>query len=118
MKIVLKLDADYFPLTKGSFAVDIQNKEVVKETEAGTLQRDIKRLGVPHISVSSTIDDTWFQKIFDYYTSGDEITVTYYSPATLTEQTFSGFIQNLKYAARKDHGTSTTWDVSFEVTSF
>ena len=117
-KLKLKFDTEYFPLTKGTYTLAIQNKEKINETEAGTIIRDIKRLGVPHISVSSTVDDTWYKKLNDYDTSGLAITVSYYSPATLAEATFSGFIQNLTLNAIKDNGTKTFWDVSFEVTAY
>lgn len=117
-KLKLKFDSEYFPLTKGTYTLSIQNKETINETEAGTIQRDIKRLGVPHISVSSTIDDTWYKKINDYFITGASITVGYYSPATLAEATFSGFIQNLTLNAIKDNGTKTYWDVSFEVKAY
>lgn len=117
-KLKLKFDTEYFPLTKGSYTLAPQNKETINETEAGTIQRDIKRLGVPHISVSSTIDDTWFQKLYGYYVSGSVITIYYLNPATLAESSFDGFIQNLTYNAIKDNGTKTFWDVSFEVTAY
>lgn len=117
-KIKLKFDTDYFPLTKGSYSFNPQNKETINETEAGTLQRDIKRLGVPHISVSSTVDSTWYQKLYSYYTKGSKITVKYFSPSTLAEATFDGFIQNLTCNLKSDNGTTTYWDVSFEVTAY
>lgn len=117
-KVKLKFDTDYFPLTKGSYELTIQNKETVQETEAGTLQRDIKRLGVPHLSISSTINSTWYQKIYNYYVTGQSVTIAYYSPVTLAEAIFSGFIQNLRYSLIKDNGTETYWDVSFEVTAY
>ncbi len=117
-KVKLGFATDYFPLTKGSYELTLQNKETVKETEAGTLQRDIKRLGVPHLSVSSTVNDTWYQKLQQYYVTGQSVTISYYSPATLAEATFDGFIQNLRYALKKDNGTETDWDVSFEVTAY
>ena len=117
-KLKLKFNTEYFPLTKGSYTLSLLNKETIKETEAGTIQRDIKRLGVPHISVSSTIDDTWFQKIQGYYVSGTALTIYYLDPATLAEASFDGFIQNLTYNAIKDNGTKTFWDVSFEVTAY
>ena len=117
-KVKLKFDKDYFPLTKGSYNLTLQNKETVKETEAGTIQRDIKRLGVPHLSVSSTINSTWYQKIQQHYVTGQSVTISYYSPGTLAEATFDGFIQNLSFELIKDNGTETHWDVSFEVTAY
>ena len=117
-KLKLKFSTEYFPLTKGSYNLTLENKETIQETEAGTIQRDIKRLGVPHISVTSTIDDTWFQKLQGYYVSGTALTIYYLNPSTLAEDNFSGFIQNLKYDAIKDNGTKTFWDVSFEVIAY
>lgn len=117
-KIKLKFDTEYFPLTKGSYNLTPQNKETVNETEAGTIIRDIKRLGVPHLSVTSTVDSTWYKKLYEYYTKGSKVTVGYFSPETLAEATFDGFIQNLSLNAIKDNGTTTYWDVSFEVTSY
>lgn len=117
-KLKLKFSTEYFPLTKGSYNLTPENKETIRETEAGTIQRDIKRLGVPHISVTSTIDDTWFQKLYGYYVSGTALTIYYLNPSTLAEDSFSGFIQNLKYDAIKDNGTKTYWDVSFEVIAY
>lgn len=117
-KLKLKFSTEYFPLTKGSYNLTLENKETIQETEAGTIQRDIKRLGVPHISVTSTIDDTWFQKLQGYYVSGTALTIYYLNPSTLAEDNFSGFIQNLKYDAIKDNGTKTYWDVSFEVIAY
>ena len=117
-KVKLKFDTDYFPLTKGTYNLTLSNKETVNETEAGTLQREIKRLGVPHLSVSSTVNSTWYQKLQSYFVKGSKVTVAYYSPVTLAEATFDGFIQNLTYNLIKDNGTETYWDVSFEVTAY
>lgn len=118
MNVELKFGADNFPLYKDSFNLTIQNKETVNETEAGTLVRDIKRLGVPHITVSQTIEQSWYQKLFQHYTTGQKVTISYFSPSTLAEATFDGFIQNLKYDLIKDNGTTTYWKVSFEVTAY
>ena len=117
-KVKLKFGTDYFPLTKGTYELTLQNKESVNETEAGILVRDIRRLGVPHLSISSTINSTWYQKIQQYYVTGQSVTIAYYSPATLAEATFDGFIQNLRYSLIRDNGTETYWDVSFEVTAY
>lgn len=117
-KIKLKFDTEYFPLTKGSYTLNLQNKETKNETEAGTIIRDIKRAGVPHLSVSSSVDNTWYQKLQGYFVSGSKITVYYYSPVTLAEASFDGFIENLTFNLVKDNGTSPRWEASFEVTSY
>lgn len=117
-KIKLKFDTEYFPLTKGSYNFNPINEEIKNKTEAGTIIRDIKRLGVPHLSVSATVDSTWYQKLYNYYTNGSKVTVGYFSPSTLAEATFDGFIENLSCSLIKDNGTTTYWKVSFEVTSY
>ena len=117
-KVKLKFDTEYFPLTKGTYNLALSNKETVNETEAGTLQREIKRLGVPHLSVTSTVDSTWYQKLQTYFTKGSKVVISYYSPATLAEATFDGFIQNLTFNLLKDNGTKTYWEASFEVTAY
>lgn len=117
-KIKLKFDTEYFPLTKGSYVLNFQNKETKNETEAGTIIRDVKRTGVPHLSISSSVDNTWYQKLYSYFVSGSEITVYYYSPVTLAEASFDGFIENLSFNLIKDNGTSPRWEASFEVTSY
>ena len=117
-KIKLKFDTEYFPLTKGSYVLNFQNKEIKNETEAGTIIRDVKRTGVPHLSISSSVDNTWYQKLYSYFVSGSEITVYYYSPVTLAEASFDGFIENLSFNLIKDNGTSPRWEASFEVTSY
>lgn len=117
-KIKLKFGTEYFPLTKGSYTLTLQNKETKNETEAGTIIRDIKRTGIPHLSISSSVDNTWYQKLEGYYVSGSKITVYYYSPVTLAEASFDGFIENLSFNLVKDNGTSPRWEASFEVTSY
>lgn len=108
--------SDKFPLYKGSYSLSIQNKETVNETEAGTIIRDIKRTNVPHISVSSPVDDTWYQKLFQY-NDDTSITFSYFDPNTLSAKTFSGFMQNLKFDLVADL-TKTHWNASFEITAF
>lgn len=106
-----------FPLYKDSYSLTFQNKESKNETEAGTVIRDIKRMGVPHLSISQTVNNTWYQKLFQYSISGAALTVSYYDPNTLTEKTFSGFIENLSYNLAIDR-SKTYWKVSFEVTAY
>lgn len=114
--VQLLFGLDEFPLYKGSYSLSIQNKETVNETEAGTVIRDIKRTGVPHLSVSSPVDDTWYQKLTQY-SDDSSITFSYFDPNTLSSQTFSGFMQNLKFDLVADL-TKTHWNASFEITAF
>ena len=114
--VKLIFGSDEFPLYKGSYSLSIQNKETVNETEAGTLIRDVKRTGVPKLSISSPIDDTWYQKLYQY-SDDTSITFSYFDPNTLTSQTFSGFMQNLKFDLVADL-VKTHWNASFEIVAF
>ena len=118
MKVEIWFNTEEFPLFKDSYKFKPVNVETINETEAGTKIRDIKRLGVPHISISQIVDDTWYQKLFDYFASGSSITVKYYDPHTLTQKTYSAFLEDLDFELIKDDGTSTEWQVSFEVTAY
>lgn len=115
--VKILFDNTEFPLYKDSYTLAIQNKENKKETEAGTIIRDIKRMGVPHLSISQTVNDIWYQKLCQYYTSGNAITISYYDPITLAVKTFSGFIENLSYNLIVSR-SKNYWKVSFEVTSY
>ena len=114
--VALKFGSDDFPLYKGSYSLSITNKETVKETEAGTLIRDIKRTNVPSLSVNTTVEETWYQKLTQY-NDDTSITFTYFDPSTLSAQTFSGFIQNLKLDLIADNAKSY-WKASFEIVAY
>lgn len=111
-------NTDQFPLTKDSYEFTPLNEVKNNKTEGGTIIRDIQRMNVPHISVSCVINDTWLQKLHTANGSTSAITVKYFSPETLSLETFSGFIENLKYSLKADYGNNKYWNVSFEVTSF
>ena len=114
--VELKFGSDTFPLYKGSYSLSITNKETVNETEAGTLIRDIKRTNVPKLSVSQPIEEAWYQTL-STYNDDTSITFSYYDPVTLTAQTFSGFMQNLKFDLVADL-TKTHWNASFDIVAY
>ena len=118
MKIELYFGAEQFPLYKDSYKFKPLNVETINKTEAGTKIRDIKRLGVPHLSVSQIVSDTWYQKLYDYYSQGMAITFKYYDPHSLTLKTFDGFLEDLEFDLIRSDSTSTDWQVSFEVTAY
>ena len=118
MKIELYFGAEQFPLYKDSYKFKPLNVETINETEAGTKIRDIKRLGVPHLSVSQIVSDTWYQKLYDYNSHGTAITYKYYDPHTLSLKTFDGFLEDLDFDLIRSDSTSTDWQVSFEVTAY
>lgn len=51
------------------------------ETEAGTIQRDVVRMGVVKISVSFSVTPTWLQRLTEYKQM-DSIAVQYFDPET------------------------------------
>ena len=108
--------SDEFPLYKGSYSLSIETEETINKTEAGTKIRDIKRTAIPHLSISSPVDDTWYQKLRQY-SDDSSITISFFDPNTLTAQTFSGFMQNLKFDLVADL-TKTHWNASFEIIAF
>lgn len=118
MKVEILFGAETLPLTKDEYKFKPINIQTINETEAGTRIRDIKRLGVPQISISMIVSDTWYQKLYDYYASGSAITVSYYDPHTLAANTFSGYVDDLEYDLIRSDSTSTDWNVSFEVKSY
>jgi len=118
LKVELYFGVEELPLTKNEYHFKPVNIQTVNETEAGTRIRDIKRLGVPWMSVSMIVSDAWYQKLFDYYTSGSSITVTYYDPHTLAANTFYAYVDNLDYNLIRADSVSTDWQVSFEVVAY
>ena len=114
--IELWFDTDKFPLKKDSYEVSFHNEDKQNKTEAGTIIRDVQRFNVPHLSVSCAVDDTWYQLLHSYNGQGT-VTIKYFSPATLSAQTFDGFIENLKFSLVSDL-TKTYWKASFEVTAY
>ena len=115
--VELWFDSDQFPLYKDTYSLTIQNKETRNETEAGTVIRDIKRTGVPHLSVSCPVSDTWYQKL-NTVSGTSSVTIKYLSPTTLAMATFSGFLDNLKFDLITDNTSARYWKASFEVTAY
>ena len=114
--IQLWFDTEQFPLYKDGYTLSIQNKEVRNETEAGTIIRDVKRLGVPHLSVSCPVDETWYKKLLSVNNTAT-VTVKYFDPSVLALATFSGFVENLSFDLITNH-TKSYWKATFEVTAY
>lgn len=107
-------------VNKDSYKMDFLNKQTVRETEAGTLTRDIKRLGVPQISISMPANGSEYATIYSSYVSGSSTTVTYFNPGTGTTDTFDGFVEDLSADLVSDSfgsGYDTEWNISFKITS-
>lgn len=104
-------------INKGSYRMAPVNMQTVKETEGGTRRRYVKRLGVPHISVSMPANDTEYAAIYTAFVSGSSTTVKYYDPATQLLDTFYAFIDGFSAEAVQDNSTSPEWNLTFEIIS-
>ncbi len=104
-------------INQGSYNLSFINKQTVNETEAGTLRRYIKRLGVPHITVSMPANGTEYAAIYSAYINSSSHTIKYYNPGTGLAETFTGFVENFAGELIDDNGTTPNWDISFELTS-
>lgn len=104
-------------INKGSYTLHPSNKQTLKETEGGTLRRYIKRLGVPHISVSMPANESEYSTLYTAYVSNSTITVKYYNPGTGTLETFYGFIEDFTADCVQDNSTDPEWNLTFEIAS-
>ena len=116
MAVNLYFNGEQFPLYKDGYNLSMQTKEVRKETEAGTIIRDIKRTNVPNLQVSCPVNEEWYQKL-NTYGGMASITVSYFSPVSLTVSSFDGFLDNVKFDLIKDR-IKTHWKASFEVKAY
>ena len=104
-------------INKGSYNLHPTNKQTINETEGGTLRRYIKRLGVPHISVSMPANESEYGTLYTAYTSGSTITVKYFNPGSGTLETFYGFIEDFSAEAVYETSTDSEWNLTFEIAS-
>lgn len=104
-------------INKGSYTLHPVNKQTLKETEGGTIRRYIKRMGVPHISVSMPADESEYATIYSAYVNSSTITVKYFEPGTGSLETFFGFIEDFSAECVQDNSTTPEWNLRFEITS-
>ena len=87
------------------------------ETEAGTIQRDVVRMGVVEISVSFSVTPTWLQRLTEYKQM-DSIVVQYFDPETCEAKTTDMYIEGFKSKLEKDTSYKGRWTVSFTLKEF
>ena len=84
------------------------------ETEAGTMQRDVVRLGVVNISVSFSVSPRWL-KLLTGFKQQERISVDYLD----TEMRRTGmFMEGYKAGLVKDTSFKGLWKVSFTLREF
>ena len=114
----LKFDGMELPLPI-SYEVGLDDVEADSggETEAGTIQRDVIRIGVAAISVSFHVTQKWLRKL-TWYKKQKKITVDYFDPETAEMKRAEMYVTGFKAKLEKDTRYKGLWSVSFMLKEF
>ena len=109
----LTFDGTALPLPD-SYEVQMNDVEADSggETEAGTVQRDVVRLGVVSIPVSFAVSATWLQ-ILTEFKQKEKISVGYFDAEILAVKTAEMYVEGFKASLVKDTSRKGLWTVSF-----
>ncbi|MGP8310321.1 hypothetical protein ACG0Z4_05490 [Enterocloster aldenensis] len=102
-----------------SYEVELRDVEVDSggETEAGTTQRDVVRIGVVSIAVSFSVSPKWL-KLLTGFKQQEKISVDYFDTETLGMKRAEMFIEGYKAGLVKDTSYKGLWKVSFTLQEF
>lgn len=102
-----------------SYEVQMEDVEADSggETEAGTTQRDVVRLGVVSIPVSFSVSPKWL-KLLTGFKQKEKISVDYFDAQTLEIKKTEMFIEGYKVNLVKDTSYKGLWKVSFTLKEF
>lgn len=114
----LKFDDKNVPLPN-SYDIELSDVEADSsgETEAGTTQRDVVRIGVVTISVSFSVTSKWLS-FFSTYAKKAKITVQYFDTGNLELKQTEMYISGYKVKLEKDTSYKGLWTVSFTLNEF
>lgn len=119
MNIQLFLDNVEIPLTNGGYKEIPLVKEERIETEAGTINRNIRRSGQGHLEVSFTADND-IKAYLDICVCADELSAKYFSEnnEAVIEKTM--FIDPDTYSADliMENGENRYYSISFSLEEF
>lgn len=87
------------------------------ETEAGTKQRDVVRLGVVSISVSFSVSARWLS-LLTGFKQQEKISVGYFDTGTLAAKNAEMYMESFKSVLVKDTSGKGLWKVSFTLKEF
>ena len=87
------------------------------ETEAGTTQRDVVRMGVVSISAAFSVSPKWL-KILTEFKQKEKLAVDYFDTETLEMKRTEMFIDGYKASLVKDTSYKGLWKVSFTLKEF
>ena len=109
----LKMEGVSLPLPD-SYDLNLTDVEADSggETEAGTTQRDVVRLGVVSIAVSFSVSPKWL-KVLTGFKQREKIAVEYFDMETLEMKKTEMFIEGYKAVLVKDTSYKGLWKVSF-----
>ena len=109
----LTFDGTALPLPD-SYEVQMNDVEADSggETEAGTVQRDVVRLGGVSMPGSFSVSAKWL-KILTEFKQKEKISVGYFDTETLATKTAEMYIEGYKASLVKDTSRKGLWTVSF-----
>ena len=115
----LAFDGTPLPPLPDSYEVQMVDIEADSggETEAGTTQRDVVRLGVARISVSFSVSAKWL-RLLTGFKQREKIGVDYFDTETLAVKNAEMFIDGYKAGLVKDTSYKGLWKVSFTLKEF
>ena len=120
MAFVQYLVFDGVPLPlPDSYGVQMSDVEADSggETEAGTTQRDVVRMGVVSISAAFSVSPKWL-KILTEFKQKEKLAVDYFDTETLEMKRTEMFIDGYKASLVKDTSYKGLWKVSFTLKEF
>lgn len=114
----LTLDGVPLPLPD-SYGVQMSDVEADSggETEAGTTQRDVVRMGVVSISVTFSVSPKWL-KVLTGFKQKEKLSVDYFDMETLEIKRTEMFIDGYKASLVKDTSYKGLWKVNFMLKEF
>lgn len=114
----LNFDGEDIPLPD-SYEVELKDMEADSggETEAGTKQRDVVRLGVVNIAVSFSVSPVWLKRLTEYKNK-DKIQVGYFDTESLAVKRTEMYVEGFKAKLQKDTSYKGLWTVSFTLKEF
>ena len=114
----LTLDGVPLPLPD-SYGVQMSDVEADSggETEAGTTQRDVVRMGVVSISAAFSVSPKWL-KILTEFKQKEKLAVDYFDTETLEMKRTEMFIDGYKASLVKDTSYKGLWKGSFTLKEF
>ena len=109
----LKFDGTELPLPT-SYEVTMTDVEADSggETEAGTIQRDVVRLGVVSIAVTFQVTQKWL-RLLTGFKQREKISVDYFDTETAEMKRTEMYVEGFRSRLEKDTSYKGLWTVSF-----